>query len=300
MKILVIIVSYNFERWIDLCLGSLRQSTHSIDVVVIDNASKDRTIQRITQNYPEVRLVESQSNLGFGRANNIGMQIALSEGYTHLFLLNQDAWIEPDTIGTLASLSLEHPEYGVLSPVHLTGKGDKLDPGFGQYARIQNTTELPNNELVDIPFVNAALWMIPISVLKKIGGFCPLFYHYGEDKDFINRLNYHHFKVGYSPKVFGYHDREYRPVTHRGFLQNEYVYHLSEYANVNYPWIKAFGYGFLAIAKKMMKALTKRELSLSADYWSIMKQLISQSRNINTFREKNRLTNPHYIQEHHA
>lgn len=300
MKILVIIVSYNFERWIDRCLGSLQKSRHPIDVVVIDNASKDRTIQRIKQDYPEVRLIESKSNLGFGRANNIGMQIAISEGYTHVFLLNQDAWIEPDTIGTLASFSMEHPEYGILSPVHLTGEGNKPDPGFGQYANIKKLAELPQEKWISIPFVNAAFWMIPVSVLKKIGGFCPLFYHYGEDKDFVNRLNYHHLKIGYSTKVFGYHDREYRPVIHEVFLRNEYVYHLSEYANVNYSWIKAFGYGILAVVKKTLTTLAKGKISLSADYYSMLIKLIRQSRNINTYRKTNRLTNPHYIQENHA
>ena len=300
MKILVIIVSYNFERWIDHCLGSLRQSAYPVDVVVIDNASKDRTIERIKQDYPEVRLIESQSNLGFGRANNIGMQIAISEGYTHVFLLNQDAWIGPDTIGILVKLSLVHPECGILSPVHLTGKGDKPDPGFGQYANIKDLAELPQKEWVSIPFVNAALWLIPVSVLKKMGGFCPLFYHYGEDKDFVNRLNFHHLKIGYSPQVFGYHDREYRPVTHEGFLRNEYVYHLSEYANVNYSWTKAFGYGVLAIVKKMMKALTEGKFSLTADYCSMLIKLTGQSRSISAYRKTNRLTNPHYIQENHA
>lgn len=55
MKILVIIVSYNFERWIDRCLNSLRQSEQQADVVVIDNASQDRTVSLIESRYPEVR-----------------------------------------------------------------------------------------------------------------------------------------------------------------------------------------------------------------------------------------------------
>lgn len=299
MKILVIIVSYNFERWIDRCLGSLRKSTQPIDVVVIDNASTDSTIQRITQDYPEVRLIQSKSNLGFGRANNIGMQIALSENYTHVFLLNQDAWIEPNTIKTLALLFQRYPEYGILSPVHLTGTGDKPDPGFGQYAKINSLTELPNKEMISIPFANAAFWMIPISVLKRIGGFCPLFYHYGEDKDFVNRLNYHHLKVGYSPRVTGCHDREYRPITHKGFLRSEYVYHLSEYANINYSWTKAFSYGVLAIGKKMILSISKGKFALASDYLGMIFKLINQSRDIDTYRKNNRLTNPHYIQDNH-
>ena len=79
MRILVIIVSYNFERWIDRCLGSLRESVHPVDTVVIDNCSSDSTIQLIEQRYPEVRLIKNKENLGFGRANNIGMEIAITQ-----------------------------------------------------------------------------------------------------------------------------------------------------------------------------------------------------------------------------
>ena len=112
MKILVIIVSYNFERWIDRCLNSLRQSEQQADVVVIDNASQDRTVSLIESRYPEVRLIKSKENLGFGRANNIGMKIALKEGYDAVFLLNQDAWIDAKVLGELSELSRSHPRYG--------------------------------------------------------------------------------------------------------------------------------------------------------------------------------------------
>ena len=297
MKVLIIIVSYNFERWIDRCLGSLRKSETHADVVVIDNASQDQTVQRIRQDYPEVRLVETGANLGFGRANNIGMQMAIQEGYEAVFLLNQDAWIEPDTLHKLVVLAQKHPEFGLFSPVHRTGKGDKLDPGFSHYSQVKEKKQLPSNDIVSVPFVNAAFWMIPVSVLKVIGGFCPLFYHYGEDKDYVNRLEYHHYQVGYAPAAFGYHDREYRPITHEGFLRNEYVYHLSEYANVNYSWPKAFGYGVLALVKKSFTALAKGDIRLSKEYLRMTFRLLSQSCAIHSCRKRNRLSNPHYIQD---
>ena len=297
MKVLVIIVSYNFERWIDRCLGSLRSSEHPVDTVVIDNASQDQTLQRIKKDYPEVRLIESKTNLGFGQANNIGMKMALEEGYTHAFLLNQDAWIDPNTIGTLVDLSQRHPSYGILSPVHLTGKGDKPDPGFGHYAELQTLQDLPSEDILQVPFVNAAFWMIPIHVLQKVGGFCPLFYHYGEDKDFVNRLHYHQYQVGYSPQVFGNHDREYRPLTHEGFLRTESVYHLSEYVNINHPWLKAFGYGVLAVMKKALTSLISGKFQLSKDYLRMGFQLLSRSTEIQSYRKINRLSQPHYIQK---
>ena len=296
MKVLVIIVSYNFEPWLERCLGSLRHSFYPVDTVVIDNGSTDQTIQRIRKDYPEIRLLPQNKNLGFGRANNIGMQIALTEGYDFVFLLNQDAWIDSNTIGKLVELSQSHPQYGILSPVHLTGKGDKPDPGFGYYAQIQQLDQLSDKNILPIPFANAALWMIPVSVLKKVGGFSPLFYHYGEDKDFVNRLTYHDYQVGYSPRVFGNHDREYRPLTPQVFLRTEYVYHLSEYANIHHNGLKAFGYGVLAPMKKCLVALFKGKASLSKDYFHMTFQLLRRSKEVCFYRKTNRLSNPHYIQ----
>ena len=295
MKVLVIIVSYHFEPWIDRCLGSLRLSQYPVDTVVIDNGSTDRTIQCIQNDYPEVRLLPQTKNLGFGKANNIGMQIAVAEGYDFVFLLNQDAWIDSNTIGKLVALSQSHPQYGILSPVHLTGKGDKPDPGFGHYAHLQQLDQLPDSDILDIPFANAAFWMIPVSVLKKVGGFCPLFYHYGEDKDFVNRLTYHQFQLGYSPKVFGNHDREYRPLTHQGFLRTESVFHLSEYANIHYPWLKAFGLGVLAPVKKALVAICQGKASLSLDYFRMACLLLGRSKEVATYRKTNRMSYPHYI-----
>lgn len=295
-KVLVIIVSYNFERWIDKCLNSLRQSDYPIETIVIDNGSQDQTTQQIKEHYPEIRLIESKENLGFGKANNLGMQIALKEGYDMVFLMNQDAWIEPDTIGTLVELTQKHAVNGILSPVHLTGKGDKPDPGFGHYTHINDIQALPTEEIVYVPFINAAFWLIPTTILKKVGGFCPLFYHYGEDKDFVNRLHYHHFQVGYAPQAFANHDREYRPIAHKAFLRNEYVYHLSEYANINHSWPKAFGYGVLALVKKSFTALFQGKFQLAKDYTGMTFRLLSHSRAIHICRTKNRLSNPHYIQ----
>ena len=297
MKVLVIIVSYNFERWIDRCLGSLQQSEHPVDIVVIDNASKDCTVQRLKKDYPQIRLIESKTNLGFGKANNIGMQIALEEGYKAVLLMNQDAWISKDSIGTLVKLCQEQPSYGILSPVHLTGNGKKPDPGFGIYAQMETLTQLPKDAgLISLPFINAAFWMIPVSVLKKVGGFCPLFYHYGEDKDFVNRLHYHGYRIGYSPSAFGCHDREYRPLTHEGFLRTEYVYHLSEYANIRYSFLQAFGYGVLAIFKKSMESFFKGKFQQSAEFISMGFRLFAKSRDILKYRKQNQFPNPNYIQ----
>ena len=219
MKVLTIIVSYNFEPWIDRCLGSLKASTLPTDVIVIDNGSSDRTVDIIRNSYPGIRLITNHANLGFGKANNIGMQIALKEGYDAVFLLNQDAWIGQDTLEALARQSQLHPKFGILSPVHLNGSGKELEKGFASYTRINTRQELPaGNEPVACTFINAAFWFIPVSTLRTVGGFSPLFYHYGEDKDYANRIHFHRFQIGYLPSVSGCHDREFRKVSLEGFL----------------------------------------------------------------------------------
>ena len=72
MKILTVVVSYNFMPWLDLCLGSLERSIYKTDVIVIDNASSDFTVAIIAERYPNVKIVANDANLGFGKANNIG------------------------------------------------------------------------------------------------------------------------------------------------------------------------------------------------------------------------------------
>lgn len=265
MKTLAIVISYNFMPWIDRCLSSLLQGTQSTDILVIDNASKDETVATLQARYPQVRLIRNNHNLGFGAANNIGMKIALDEGYDGVLLINQDAWLAPDALQQLVEVSLQHPEYGIISPKHLTGDGSKMDPGFASY--IDNGGS----------FINAALWYIPMSIIRKVGMFAPLFYHYGEDKDYVNRIHYHGYQIGYVPTALGYHDRAERPFNRSLFLRTERVYHLSEYANINYSFAKAFAMGVLAPVKKAFKALAKGQWSNYAAFISISFQLMMQT-----------------------
>ncbi|WP_373564771.1 glycosyltransferase [Sphingobacterium sp. E70] len=113
-KILTIIVSYNFEPWIHKCLHSLLLSSHPTDILVIDNNSRDHTTCIIKETYPAVRLIESPENLGFGKANNIGLTIALEEDYDYAFLVNQDAWVDQNCIANLIKVNTAN--IGIISP----------------------------------------------------------------------------------------------------------------------------------------------------------------------------------------
>jgi len=284
MKVLVIIVSYNFEPWLDLCLGSLRRSEHPVSVMVVDNASADQTVNRITRDYPEVILVRNDQNRGFGAANNQGFRYALRENFDYVFLLNQDACIARDTLPVLLDHAGKHRNFGIFSPLHLNSRGDDFDPGFRSYSGLSRLSNVTGHDLVECSFINAALWLIPVPVLKKTGGFAPIFTHYGEDGDYVNRLKFHGFKTGYAENAVGYHCRENRPVSHEKFMYAEYVYFLTEAVNPNYSQVKARAYSVLAAIKKALASFLKGEGKTGRQYLEITRRLLAESGNIGKTR----------------
>ncbi len=77
MKIKAIIVTYNGLKWIDKCFSSLYKSETPLEIITIDNGSVDGSIDKIKKNFPQVEIIENGKNLGFGKANNIGLSMAL-------------------------------------------------------------------------------------------------------------------------------------------------------------------------------------------------------------------------------
>lgn len=257
MKICTIIVSYNFEKWLQACLSSLKNSSMASAVVVVDNASSDNTCAIIERDYPDVVLFRNPKNLGFGKANNMGMKYAIENGFDYVFLLNQDAWIERQTLEKLVSASRKNPAFGIISPIHLNGSGDKLDFGFSTYTglkTVEDAKKLPE-EITPVPFINAAMWLIPAQVLKDVGGFAPIFPHYGEDVNYCQRVRHKNYKIGFAANAFGCHDREYRKTSRQKFFYSEYIYFLTETVNPFHSPSKAFAYSVLAAKKKSLISL---------------------------------------------
>jgi len=214
IKLFVIIVTYNGQRWYERCFTSLRESELPVQTIVIDNASNDGTVEYIREYFPEIHLIESKENLGFGRANNIGMRYALDHGCDYVFLLNQDAWIEPNTLSELVRVHQKYPEYGILSPMHLTRARDHLnmllDDGKYNHDLLSDLYCHSINDVYTISYANAAAWLISCNTLKMIGGFCPMFFYRGEDDDYMNRMKYHKMLMGLCPNTRVVHDTETR------------------------------------------------------------------------------------------
>ena len=288
-------------QWYDRCFGSLQQSDVSVEIVVIDNASSDGTVAYIKQHYPAIHLIASNENLGFAKANNIGMRYALDNGADYVFLLNQDAWInEKNTISSLIKLSKTHTDYAILSPLQLYGIANRIEKEVVSYfARTATTTQdfvsdtyfNRVKDLYEVPYACAVCWLMPIKTIKEIGGFDPIFYHYCEDDNYIQRVLYFGLKIGISPKVSISHDIEYRAASYRDGNLDWKKYILLNLADirVNYDINKVLRKKLKTIILQALR-LNKKLLKKSYPEYKYIKQIHSElinSRNKNKIRQAN-------------
>lgn len=217
VKVCCIVVTYNGIKWVDQCFESLRHSKIPLCTIVIDNGSADGTVQKIKSDFPEVTLIESKENLGFGKANNVGIIRAFGEGADFIFLLNQDAWIKPDTIGALIAVAEEQPSAGILSPVHYQKDWKNFDIQFNRYVRpsacpgfLADFSSGKMKAYYTCEFINAAAWLLTRECISRVGLFEPLFYLYGEDANYVQRTNFHGLNLVLVPQSSAVHDRAER------------------------------------------------------------------------------------------
>ncbi len=227
-------------RWLEGCFSSLRASQLPVHTIAVDNGSTDGTVEALRERFPEVEVIETGDNLGFGRANNIGISIARERGCDYVYLLNQDAWVDPDTIGRMVEIHRANPEYFVLSPMQLTGDRSGPDAKFSRRLTekkcpgyLQDAAAGTLKPVYPIHFAMAAHWLLPREALETVGGFAPVFPHRGEDNNYIQRVKFFGRKVGFCPGVSGVHDRDDRPRSRESALNSRYVNFLMKACNIN-------------------------------------------------------------------
>ena len=207
-----LIVTYNGEYWIKKCLDSVTNASPSSPIILVDNDSSDSTLN-IARAYEQVEIIALEENLGFGAANNIGLEKIDYTKCDFVALLNQDAYLEPSAIKNFKR-DLES-SYGIHAFLQMNGEGDDYDPHFKfDYLKAEKCPgffdDVSRNKIKShypIHKTSAACWLLPKSTIMKIGGFNPTFYHYGEDDNYVNRLHYHDLKVALYPNCKVNHDR---------------------------------------------------------------------------------------------
>lgn len=253
-------------QWYDHCFGSLRNSDMPVETIVIDNASTDETVSYIKEHFPEVCLIESKENLGFAKANNIGIRKALDNGADYVFLLNQDAWVEKDTLSKLVQTFEENENVGIASPIHLNGEYSGLDWGFVNYVSgefISDSYMQKLKKYYQVKFVNAAAWLINVECIRKVGGFDTLlFVHYGEDENYCQRVLYHGYKIIINTQCTACHDRKFRmsyekQYRQKSFSKDIYLSMKLDFGNINEEYDMHF------LIKEQKKSIFKSIMKLS-------------------------------------
>lgn len=241
-KIFVIVVTYKGGRWYDRCFGSLRESAIPVQVIAVDNSPGEEDTEYIKTHFPEAHLIKTNENLGFGRANNLGMRYALDNGCDYVFLLNQDAWVDKDTIGKLVEIAEQHPEYGILSPIHLNAKRTAINMQIGIGAHYRNEILLSDlylgkvDDVYETNYVNAAAWLLPRKTLEIVGGFDPIFKHYEEDDNYLNRVIYHGLKIGVCPAAQIVHDHKDSELSDERLQMRQQQFLIVDWTDINKPF----------------------------------------------------------------
>jgi GT2 family glycosyltransferase len=188
----VIVLNYNGERWLAPCLDALRAQRDAppFEVVVVDNASSDRSLAVLTE-YPDVQVVEAGANLGFAAGNNLG---AMRSSADVLAFLNNDTAPEPDWLARLYAAFLARGGTALITSrivfmdsALLDSAGDGYLRAGGAYKRGHRAPPGTMAESREVFGACGAAFMIAATVFRQLGGFDERFFMVYEDVDLSYR-----------------------------------------------------------------------------------------------------------------
>ncbi len=205
----VIIVNWNGMKYIKECLDSLfNQSYSNYEIILVDNASSDGSVEFVEKNYPKVRIIRNKENLGFAEGNNIGIHETKGE---LVALFNPDAVAEKEWLSKLVSVLQSSNTIGAA-----TGKiyyyGDKYGKGavFCTWSKVDPhsaaTTNFHKNEPVSkVDYLSGAAMIVKREVVDKIGLLDSGYFLYFDETDWCARMIRAGYDLVYVPTAIAWH-----------------------------------------------------------------------------------------------
>jgi GT2 family glycosyltransferase len=234
-RVSLITVNYNQTKvTFDLLDSIRRQDYKNIEVIVVDNASKDNPAQQFATLYPEVIFVRSEQNLGFAGGNNLALPFVTGD---FLFYINNDTELINGCIETLVDLFAKNNKIGAASPLicYFPDKNQNQDTiqyvGMTQVNAVtaRNSTlgylEPDHNqykEALPTAYAHGAAMMMRADVLKKAGTMANDFFLYYEELDWCERIRKAGFEIWVEPKAKIYH-KESLTVAKMGSLKTYFL-----------------------------------------------------------------------------
>lgn len=234
MEIIVSIITINYNGLKDTCelIDSLPLEDKSIEVIVVDNASKEDEAAIIVCRYPQVKVIRSEQNLGFAGGNNLGIKAAQGK---YLFFINNDAILKPQTsdLSHLISRFETDAMIGMVCPKICFAWGDKpiqfagytplsrytmrnRSIGFGESDKGQYNTAHPT------PYAHGAAMMVKREALEKVGLMPECYFLYYEELDWSMMFTRAGYSIWHEPACTIYH-KESQATGQNSPLKNYYL-----------------------------------------------------------------------------
>ncbi|HET6454862.1 MAG TPA: glycosyltransferase family 2 protein [Armatimonadota bacterium] len=213
----IVIVNWNTSAELEACLRSIGDDSIRLEMIVIDNASADDSVEMVRREFPRVRLIENKANLGFAKGANQGVRSSTGR---YVLLLNPDSEVKPGALSAMVRFGDENPEIGIFGPKILNPDGSLqyscrgfptiaagffrntiLTRFFRRNSYIYNYLMLgwDHSEPRDVDWVSGAALVARRELLEDIGMLDERFYMYCEDVDLAYRAHERNWRVTYFP-----------------------------------------------------------------------------------------------------
>jgi GT2 family glycosyltransferase len=253
----VICVVLNTNRREDTlaCLTSLEQITYkNHQIIVLDNASSDGSVETIRSNFPAVQIIELSDNLGYAGNNNVGIKTALEQEADWVWVLNEDTIIDPDCLAHLVNVGESDPRIGIVGPmVYHHDEPDIIQSGGGKLSRYWQGWHIAQNkpdlgqfyQPHDVDWITGCAILVRRAVIDEVGMLDVRFFYYWEETEWCMRAGRAGWRILNVPQAKIWHkgvQRDYHPspsVTY--YATRNHLLMLAKHKAPPIAWFVAWG-----------------------------------------------------------
>lgn len=215
-KVAIILLNWNQEADTSECLKSLAKIDHgNYEIVLVDNASRDGSADKIKNKFPNITLIKNPENLGFAEGNNVGLRYFAGKEIDYFLLLNNDTIVKNDFLSKLVEAGENDPSAGVLGPkIYFFDHPDEIWFAGGYFNRITGKTyhrglgEKDTGQYdspVRADFVSGCAMLVRKNVMDQLKGLDPDYFFSHEDVDLCLRAGRLGAKIVYVPGSVVWH-----------------------------------------------------------------------------------------------
>jgi GT2 family glycosyltransferase len=191
----IIIVNLNNSKLLKECIASIYNSTHkiSIEIILSDNGSTDDSVQMVKTSFPQVKVIENEENLGFSKANNKGLKIAVGR---YKMLLNNDTIVKDGAFDALVAYMDQNPKVGACGPKLLN-----VDGSIQRQGGIFNQKFWLSPSPTEVKFVIGACLLVRKETITKVGLMDENLFFYNDDLDWCISIRRAGYKIMFVPQA---------------------------------------------------------------------------------------------------